>query len=339
MQKHITVVTHECIKRDLTMNLHLAHKKSDQRMIDICLKQVFFVCLCFFLIPFAGAADNTITSTAGNNTDATSMSFQQYIIDLDMSYGDGILVQETWSLSYDENATSIGLSVPRNAVVMRFQKQDMSNSTSAVDVGYTRTGDFLYFNDNATSGSPQLYGLLYLLPDESDGQFTKNLTVSGYQLSSIHSLVLNVKTNQGVDPVVVDGNGISLSSNSKRDGNITTFFFSHPSFNEITVSTTEVQASNNSIYLSTLFFIIGLLALGGAIYLNKKNKGRHKDTDIQELEYRYTAIQKVLSTIDSDLKKKSIDEYIYSSMSAKYRKEASAIKKELDKKLENKQKS
>lgn len=321
------------------MNTHSALRKSDQRMVLTCLKQLLFVCLCLFLLPYASAADNTTTSTAGNNTDLAGMSFQQYIIDVDLSYMDGILVQETWSLSYDENATSIGLSVPRNAVVMRFQKQDMSNSTSAVDVGYIRTGDLLYFNDNATSGSPQLYGLLYLLPDESDEQFTKNLTVSGYQLFSIHSLVLNVKTNQGVDPVVVDGNGISLSSNSKRDGNITTFFFSHPSFNEITVSTTEAQASNNSMYLSALFFIIGLLALGGALYLNKKNKVTHKDTDSQELEYRYAALQKILSTIDSDLKEKIIDEDIHSSMSAKYKKEAYVIKKQLDKIPDKKRKS
>lgn len=342
MQKHITVVTHECIKRDLSMNLHLAHKKSDQRMIVICLKQVFLVCLCLFLIPYAGAADNTITSTAGNNTDATGMSFQQYIIDLDMSYGDGILVQETWTLSGEGNITAIGLSVPQDAVVMRFQKQDMSNATSAVGLEYNRTGDVLYFSNNITpvsSESPQLYGLLYLLPGESDGQFNKKIIMLGYQPSSIHSLVLNVKTDQGIDPVVVDGNGISLSSNPQINGNITTFFFSHPSFNEITVSTTEAKASNNSMYLSALFFIAGLFALGGAIYLNKKNKGTHKDTDIQELEYRYAAIQKVLSTIDSDLKKKSIDEDIHSSMSAKYKKEASVIKKELDKKLENKQKS
>ncbi|WP_370572029.1 hypothetical protein [Methanomethylovorans sp.] len=321
------------LKRDL-MNIHLALRKSDQRLVLICLKQLLLVCLCLFLLPHAGAADNITAPTAGNDTDLTGMSFQQYIIDLDMSYMDGILVQETWSLSYDENAIFIGISVPEDSTMMLFQKQDMSNSTSVIDLEYNRTGNILYFSDNATPGSsglPQLYSLLYLLPGGSDGQFTKHLTVPGYQPSSIHSLVLNVKTDQGIDPVVVDGNGLSLSSNSKRNGNITTFFFSHPSFNEITVSTTEAKASNNSMYLSALFFIIGLLALGGAIYLNKKNKGRHKDTDIQELEYRYAAIQKVLSTIDSDLKEKIIDVDVHSSMSGKYRKEASAIKKELDK--------
>lgn len=324
------------------MNTHSALRRSDQRLVLICLKQLLLVCLCLFLLPHASAADNTTTSTAGNNTDLAGMSFQQYIIDVDLSYVDGILVEETWSLPYDENAILIGISVPSDAVVMRFQKQDMSNSTSVADVGYNRTGHLLYSNDNIisrSSGSPQLYGLLYLLPDVSDGKFTKNLTVPGYQPSSINSLVLNVRTDQGFDPVVVDGNGISLSSNSKRDGNITTFFFSHPSFDEITVSTTEDKTSNNPMYLSALFFIIGLLALGGAIYLNKKNKVTHKDTDSQELEYRYAAIQKVLSTIDSDLKEKIIDTDVHSSMSAKYRNEASAIKKEMDKTSDKKRKS
>ncbi len=324
------------------MNLHSAHRKQDQRMAIICLKQVLFVGLFLFLMPYATAADNTTALYAGNYSDVAGMSFQQYIIDVDMSYADEILVQETWTLSGEGNTTTIALSVPQDAVVMRFQKQAMSNTTSTVDLEYNRTGDILYFSDHITSEpsvSPQLYGLLYLLPEGSDGKFTKNLTVPGYQPSSIHSLVLNVKTNQGVDPVVVDGNGISLSSNSKRDGNITTFFFSHPSFNEITVSTTEAQASNNSMYLSAFFFIIGLLALGGALYMNKKNKVMHKDTDSQELEYRYAALQKVLSTIDSDLKEKIIDEDIHSSMSAKYKKEAYAIKKELDKIPDKKRKS
>jgi hypothetical protein len=342
MQKHITIVTHECNIRDVFMNLRSKHRKQDHRMVIVWLKQLFFVTLFLFLMPSAIAADNTTAFDTGNYSDVAGISFQQYIIDLDMSFADEILAQETWTLSGEGNITTIGLSVPQDAVVMRFQKQDMSNATSAVGLEYNRTGDVLYFSDNITpvsSESPQLYGLVYLLPGESDGQFNKKIVMSGYQPSSIHSLVLNVKTNQNVDPVVFDQNGISLSSNSQRNGNITTFFFSHPSFNEITVSTTEAKASNNSMYLSALFFIAGLFALGGAIYLNKKNKAMHKDTDIQELEYRYAAIQKVLSTIDSDLKKKSIDEDIHSSMSAKYRKEASVIKKELDKKLENKQKS
>lgn len=323
------------------MNLHSAHRKQDKRMAIICLKQVLFAGLFLFLMPHATAADNTTALYAGNYSNVTGMAFQQYIIDVDMSYADEILVQETWTLSGEGNTTTIALSVPQDAVVMRFQKQDMSNTTSAADLEYNRTDDILYFSDNITSEpseSPQLYGLLYLLPDESDGQFTKSLTAPGYQPSSIHSLVLSVKTNEDVDPVVVDSKGISLSPNSKRDGNITTFFFSHPSFNEITISTTEEKASNNSIYISALFFIAGLLALGGAIYLNKKNKDAHSDTDVQGLEYRYAAIQKVLSAIDSDLKGKIIDEDIHSSMSAKYRKEASAIKKELDKTSDKKQK-
>ncbi len=170
-------------------------------------------------------------------------------------------------------------------------------------------------------------------PQRSNGQFTKMLTLPEYQPSSIHSLVLNVKTDQGFDPVIVDGNGMSLSSNSMREGNITSFFFSHPSFNEITVSTTKAKTSNDPMYLSALFFIAGLLTLGSAIYLNKKNKDTHKKgTDIQELEYRYASIQKVLSAIDSDLKDNIIDEDVHISMSAKYKKEASVIKKELENK-------
>ncbi len=65
--------------------------------------------------------------------------------------------------------------------------------------------------------------------------------------------------------------------------------------------------------------------------MNKKNKDTHKNVDNRELEYRYAAIQKVLSTIDSDLKEKIIDEDIHSAMSTKYKKEASAIRKETDK--------
>ncbi|WP_321417128.1 hypothetical protein [uncultured Methanomethylovorans sp.] len=324
------------------MNLHLALRKSNHRMIIAFLKQVFIVFLCLFVVPHVVAADNITTSTVENNTGITGVSFQQYIIDLDMSYTGETLVQETWTLSDEGGTSTIGLSVPQDAIVMSLKNQDMSNTTSIVDLEYNRTSDILYFSDNITSispASPQLYSLVYLLPNESDRQFTKQFLVTGYQPSSIHSLVLNVKTKQDIEPMLFDENGLSLSSNSQKNGNITTFFFSHPSFNEVTVSTTEEKASNNFMYLSALFFIAGLFTLGGAIYLNRKNKGTHKDTDIQELEYRYTAIQKVLSTVDSDLKKKSIDEDIHSSMSAKYRKEASAIKKELDKKLENKQKS
>lgn len=294
---------------------------------------MLFVGLFFFLIPYATAADNTTALNTGNYSDVTEMTFQQYIIDLDMSYVDEILVQETWTLSGEGNTTIIGLSVPQDAVVMRFQKQDMSNTTSGVDVGYNRTGAILYFSDNITSVSSeslQLYSLVYLLPEKSNEQFTKVLTVPGYQPSSIHSLVLNVKTNQNVDPVVFDENGLSLSSNSKRDDNVTTLFFSHPSFNEITVSTKE-KKSNIFMYLSALFFIAALFAIGGAIYLNKKNKDTPKNTDVQELEYRYAAIQKVLSAIDSDMKEEIIDENIHSVMSAKYKKEASAIKKKLEK--------
>lgn len=315
------------------MHLHSAHRKPDHRMTIIYLKQMLFVGLFFFLIPYATAADNTTALNTGNYSDVTEMTFQQYIIDLDMSYVDEILVQETWTLSGEGNTTIIGLSVPQDAVVMRFQKQDMSNTTSGVDVGYNRTGAILYFSDNITSVSSeslQLYSLVYLLPEKSNEQFTKVLTVPGYQPSSIHSLVLNVKTNQNVDPVVFDENGLSLSSNSKRDDNVTTLFFSHPSFNEITVSTKE-KKSNIFMYLSALFFIAALFAIGGAIYLNKKNKDTPKNTDVQELEYRYAAIQKVLSAIDSDMKEEIIDENIHSVMSAKYKKEASAIKKKLEK--------
>lgn len=303
-------------------------------MTTVWLKQVLFVTLFLFLMPSAIAADNTTFLDTGNYSDVAGISFQQYIIDLDMSFADEILVQETWTLSGEGNITTIGLSVPQDAVIMRFQKQDMSNVTSAVDLEYNRTGDIFSFSDNVpsvSSESPQLYSLVYLLPEKSNEQFTKVLTVPGYQPSSIHSLVLNVKTNQNVDPVVSDENGISLSSNSQKEGNITTFSFSHPSFNEITVSTKEQKASNNFMYLSALFFIAGLLALGGAIYVNKKNKDTHKNVDNRELEYRYAAIQKVLSTIDSDLKEKIIDEDVHSAMSAKYKKEASAIKKKTDK--------
>ena len=317
------------------MNLHLSNKRSGQQ-IFFCLKLAFII-ICLFLLSHTGAADNAAITMAGNDTDLSGMSFQQYIIDLDMSYADGILVQETWTLlSGNANVTMIGLSVPADSTIMLFQKQDMSDATSATDIGYNRTIDILYFSENLTSvssGLPQLYSLVYLLPQRSNGQFTKMLTVPEYQPSSIHSLVLNVKTDQGFDPVIIDGNGMSLSSNSRREGNITTFFFSHPSFNEITVSTTKAKASNDPMYLSAAFFITGLLVLGGAIYLNKKNKDTHKKgTDIQELEYRYASIQKVLSAIDSDLKDNIIDEDIHSSMSAKYKKEASEIKKELDKK-------
>lgn len=302
-------------------------------MTIVWLKQLFFVTLFLFLMPSAIAADNMTALDTGNFSDVAGISFQQYIIDLDMSFADEILAQETWTLS-GEGITTIGLSVPQDAVIMRFQKQDMSNTTSAVDLEYNRTDDSFSFSDNissVSSESPQLYSLVYLLPDKSNEQFTKVLTVPGYQPSSIHSLVLNVKTNQNDYPVVFDENGISLSSNSQKGGNITTFFFTHPSFNEITVSTKEQKASNNFMYLSALFFIAGLLALGGAIYVNKKNKDTHKNVDNRELEYRYAAIQKVLSTIDSDLKEKIIDEDIHSAMSAKYKKEASAIRKETDK--------
>jgi hypothetical protein len=253
---------------------------------------------------------------------------------MDMSYVDGILVQETWTLLPDNaNDTMIGLSVPADSTVMLFQKQDMSDATSAMDIAYNRTGDIFYFIENSTSpsGLPQLYGLVYFLPESSNGQFTKMLTLPGYQPSSVHSRVLNVKTKQGFDPVIVDGNGVPLSSNSRREGNITSFSFSHPSFNEITVSTTQAKTSNDTMYLSALFFIAGLLALGSAIYLNRKNKDKHKETDIQELGYRYGAIQKVLSAIDSDLKDKVIEEDVHRSISAKYKKQASEIKKELDK--------
>jgi len=299
------------------------------------IKRVLVAGILLFLMPYATAADNTTVEHVGNYSDAAGISFLQYIIDVDMSYADEILIQETWTLSGEGNTAEITLSVPQDAIVMRFQKQDMSNAAAITDLEYTRTGDILYFSDdipNGSSVSPQLYSLLYLLPEKSDGQFTKTFTVPGYNSSSIHSLILNVKTNEDFEPLVVDGNGIPLSSNSKREGNITTFFFSHPSFNEITVSLREKKVSNNTIYISALFFIAGLLALGGAIYINKRNKGVPTDTDVQELEYRYAAVQKVLSTIDSDLKDNIIDENIHSLMSAKYRKEASEIKKELDKK-------
>jgi hypothetical protein len=315
------------------MNLRSKHRKQDHRMTIVWLKQLFFVTLFLFLMPSAIAADNITALDAGNYSDVAGISFQQYIIDLDMSFADEILAQETWTLS-GEGITTIGLSVPQDAVIMRFQKQDMSNTTSAVDLEYNRTGDIFSFSDNissVSSESPQLYSLVYVLPEKSNEQFTKVLTVPGYQPSSIHSLVLNVKTNQNVDPVVFDENGISLSSNSQKEGNITTFSFSHPSFNDISVSTKEQRGSNNFMYFSALFFIAGLLALGGAIYVNKKNKDTHKNVDNRELEYRYAAIQKVLSTIDSDLKEKIIDEDIHSAMSTKYKKEASAIRKETDK--------
>lgn len=303
-------------------------------MAIVWLKQLFFVILFLFLMPSAIAADDITVLDAGNYSDIAGISFQQYIIDLDMSFADEILAQETWTLSGEGNITTIGLSVPQDAVIMRFQKQDMSNVTSAVDLEYNRTGDLFSFSDNVpsiSSESPQLYSLVYLLPDKSNEQFTKVLTVPGYQPSSIHSLVLNVKTNQNVDPVVFDENGILLSSNSQKEGNITTFSFSHPSFNDISVSTKEQRGSNNFMYFSALFFIAGLLALGGAIYVNKKNKNTHKNVDNRELEYRYAAIQKVLSTIDSDLKEKIIGEDVHSAMSAKYKKEASLIKKKLEK--------
>ena len=303
-------------------------------MTIVWLKQLFFVTIFLFLMPSAIAADNTTFLDTGNYSDVAGISFQQYIIDLDMSFADEILAQETWTLSGEGNITTIGLSVPQDAVIMRFQKQDMSNVTSAVDLEYNRTGDIFSFSDNISSvslESPQLYGLIYLLQSDSDADFSKKLLVSGYQPAAIHSLVLNIKTNQGVEPVLFDENGNSLSSNSQKDGNITTFFFTHPSFNEISVSTKEQRGSNNFMYFSALFFIVGLLALGGAIYVNKKNKDTHKNVDNRELEYRYAAIQKVLSTIDSDLKEKIIDEDIHSAMSAKYKKEASAIRKETDK--------
>jgi hypothetical protein len=316
------------------MNLQLSPEKSPQQ-IFVWLRQWLLISICLALLLHVCAADYTAAPTAGNNTDLAGMSFQQYIIDLDMSYADGILVQETWTLlPGNATVTLVGLSVPADSTIMLFQKQDMSDVTSFTDIGYNRTGDIIYFSENITSvssGLPQLYSLVYLLPQRSNGQFTKMLTLPGYQPSSVHSLVLNVKTDQGFDPVIVDGNGMSLSSNSRREGNITTFSFSHPSFNEITVSTTKAKTSNDTMYLSALFFIAGLLALGSAIYLNRKNKDKHKETDIQELGYRYGAIQKVLSAIDSDLKDKVIEEDVHRSISAKYKKQASEIKKELDK--------
>jgi len=316
------------------MNLHLSNKRSGQQ-IFFCLKLAFII-ICLFLFSHTGAAGNITVLTAGNDTDHPDMSFQQYIIDLDLSYADGILVQETWTLlSGNANVTMIGLSVPADSTVMLFQKQDMSDPTSATDIGYNRTGDILYFSANNTSMSsalPQLYSLVYLLPGSSNDQFTKLLTLPGHQPSSIHSLVLNVKTDQGFDPMIVDGSGVLICLNYRREGNITTFIFSHPSFNEITVSTAKAKASNDPMYLSAAFFITGLLVLGGAIYLNRKNKDAREDTDIREMGYRYAAIQKVLCAIDSDLKDNIIDEDIHSSMYAKYKKEASEIKKELDKK-------
>ncbi len=236
------------------MNLRSKHRKQDHRMTIVWLKQLFFVTLFLFLMPSAIAADNITALDAGNYSDVAGISFQQYIIDLDMSFADEILAQETWTLS-GEGITTIGLSVPQDAVIMRFQKQDMSNTTSAVDLEYNRTGDIFSFSDNissVSSESPQLYSLVYVLPEKSNEQFTKVLTVPGYQPSSIHSLVLNVKTNQNVDPVVFDENGISLSSNSQKEGNITTFSFSHPSFNDISVSTKEQRGSNNFMYFSAL---------------------------------------------------------------------------------------
>jgi hypothetical protein len=100
------------------------------------------------------AADYTAAPTAGNNTDLAGMSFQQYIIDLDMSYADGILVQETWTLlPGNATVTLVGLSVPADSTIMLFQKQDMSDATSAMDIEYDRTGDILYFSENITSVS------------------------------------------------------------------------------------------------------------------------------------------------------------------------------------------
>ncbi len=79
------------------MNLHLSPEKSPQK-IFVCLRQWLLISICLALLLHVCAADNTAASTAGNDTDLAGMSFQQYIIDLDMSYADGILVQETWTL-------------------------------------------------------------------------------------------------------------------------------------------------------------------------------------------------------------------------------------------------
>ncbi|MGB3907252.1 MAG: hypothetical protein WBL02_02330 [Methanomethylovorans sp.] len=318
-------------------NIHLSPETASQR-IFVCFRRWLFISVCLVLLSHVCAADNTTMPTIINDTGPADISFQQYILDIDMSSAAGIIVQETWTLlpgnSNITNINMIGISVPADSTIMLFQEQDMSDATSITDIEYDQMGNILFFSSNitsASSGRPRLYNLVYLLPQRSGGQFTKMLTVPEYQPALIHSLVLNVKTDQGFDPVLFDGSGMPLSSNSRREGNITTFLFSHPSFDKITVSTVNAKVSKGPMRLSAFFFSIGLLALGSAVYLNKREKDMHKGTDVQELRYRYAAVQKVLSAIDSDLREKIIDENIHNSMLMKYKKEENIIKKELDK--------
>lgn len=86
---------------------------------------------------------------------------------------------------------------------------------------------------------------------------------------------------------------------------------------------------NESIFpyylLSFIFLILSLLAIITGFYLKNKNQKNIPEINKQNIETRYSAIQKVIETLNQDRAANIIDEDTYNQLLTKYQYEASEL--------------
>lgn len=77
--------------------------------------------------------------------------------------------------------------------------------------------------------------------------------------------------------------------------------------------------------LSFIFLILSLLAIISGFYLKNKNQKNIPKINKQNIETRYSAIQKVIETLNQDRAANIIDEDTYNQLLTKYKYEASKL--------------
>jgi hypothetical protein len=313
-------------------------------------KPSFLVCLALVLF-IMSMTTSAIALTSGNETLATeSMMTEQgnvseysHLIEVSLLNTGYIVVSESMVYLIDSiededfNQTEIKLWLPENAEIMQFQVVDMSGTSSAVPVNFTRYDNYLYFysDDNeASSEMPLLYGIRYVLPDTGDEVLRKVIYKNGELEQPISRLILTVYHDENTGISLSSENGVLLiADDTVMEANYSTYTWSTPEFNEFTIFREEkepvqnTEASDTNLTIPILIVII--IVAPAAFYYTRKYAPQNSK-DINELQDLYDAEMTVLSQIKKDRKNNKLSQEEFEKVNKKHSENASKIKREME---------
>ncbi len=308
-----------------------------------------FLMLCIFCLflqsPAMALSDSSsnLSDSSATSTDSeqTGTSEFSHLIEVYFEDDNYLVASESivYSASSANNSKELVLWVPENADIIQFQVSDMTASTTATSVNYSRKHDFLYFSsygDTSSSGMPLLYGIRYVVHSHEEEQtFRKVISEEGIFEYPVSRLIIIVHHEDNEIPAITSVSGLPLVADEViSDMNYISYAWSSPQFNEFSITLINQNSGTKTgmgyNYSLIMGIILLIIVVAAALFYKKNDSG-----NISDLEDLYEAELAVLAQIREDRNKKKLSKEEFESLNKKHNENALKIKNKMEKLKKN----